>query len=159
VESSWFHSVRRPLIGLLWLWRWRIWWNEDWQGKPKYSEKTLPSATLFTTNSTWPDQGSNPGRHGGKPATNRLSYGAALFEGYSVSEGLDTVYFDIDRQSSYVAGYYLPCLISDRDISWRIPRGGLVCQFRTGILFKNCGMREIPTPNTGNRRKSPTSLW
>jgi hypothetical protein len=23
-----------------WLWGWRIWWNEDWQGKPKPSEKT-----------------------------------------------------------------------------------------------------------------------
>jgi hypothetical protein len=37
-----------------WLWWWRIWWNEDWQGKPKYSEKTHPSATLSTTNPTWP---------------------------------------------------------------------------------------------------------
>jgi hypothetical protein len=26
---------------------------------------------------TWPDPGSNPGRRGGKPATNRLRYGAA----------------------------------------------------------------------------------
>jgi hypothetical protein len=45
--------------------------------KPKYSEKTYPSATLSTTNTTWPDPGSNPGRRGGKPATNRLNYGAA----------------------------------------------------------------------------------
>jgi hypothetical protein len=60
-----------------WLWWWRIWWNEDWQGKPKYLEKTFPSATLSNTNPTWPDPGSNPGRRGGKPATNRLSYGAA----------------------------------------------------------------------------------
>jgi hypothetical protein len=57
--------------GCLW-WCWRIWWNEEWQGKPKYSKKTCPSATLFTTNPTWPDPGSNPGRRGGKPATNRL---------------------------------------------------------------------------------------
>jgi hypothetical protein len=28
-------------------------------------------------NSTWADPGLNPGRRGGKPATNRLSYGAA----------------------------------------------------------------------------------
>jgi hypothetical protein len=28
-------------------------------------------------NPTWPDQDLNPGRRGGKPATNRLSYGAA----------------------------------------------------------------------------------
>jgi hypothetical protein len=31
---------------------------------------------LSTTNRTWPDQGSNSGRRGGKPATNRFSYGA-----------------------------------------------------------------------------------
>jgi hypothetical protein len=61
-----------------WLWLWRIWWNEDWQGKSKYSEKTCPIATLATTNLTWPDPGLNPGRRGGKPATNRLSYGAAM---------------------------------------------------------------------------------
>jgi hypothetical protein len=61
-----------------WLWGWRIIrWNEDWQGKPKYSEKTSPGATLSTTNPTWPDPGLNPGRHCGKPAINRLSYGAA----------------------------------------------------------------------------------
>jgi hypothetical protein len=28
-------------------------------------------------NPTWSDPGLNPGRRGGKPATNRLSYGAA----------------------------------------------------------------------------------
>jgi hypothetical protein len=51
--------------------------DEDWQGKPKYSAKTCPSATLSTTNPTRPDPGLNPGRRDGKPATNRLSYGAA----------------------------------------------------------------------------------
>jgi hypothetical protein len=40
--------------------------------------ETCPSATMSTTNPTLPDPGSNPGRHGGKPATNRLSYGAAF---------------------------------------------------------------------------------
>jgi hypothetical protein len=60
-----------------WLWEWRIWWNE-WQGKPKYSEKTCPDATLSTINSTWPDPELNPGRRGGKSATNRFSYGAAM---------------------------------------------------------------------------------
>jgi hypothetical protein len=44
-----------------WLWSWINWWNEDWQGKPKYSEKTWPSATLSTTNLTWLDPGSRPG--------------------------------------------------------------------------------------------------
>jgi hypothetical protein len=60
-----------------WLWWWRIWWNEDWQEKTKYSEKTCPSDVLSTTNPTWPDPGLKPGRRCGKPATNRLSYGAA----------------------------------------------------------------------------------
>jgi hypothetical protein len=43
-------------------WVWSSQWN-DWQEKPKYSEKTCPSAALSTTNPTWPDLGSNPGRH------------------------------------------------------------------------------------------------
>jgi hypothetical protein len=66
----------------LW-WFWRNWWNEYWQGKPKYSEKTCPSATLSTTNPTWLDPGLNPGRCYGKTATNRLSYGAALPNGFT----------------------------------------------------------------------------
>jgi hypothetical protein len=49
------------------------------RGKPKYSEKTYPSAALATTNPTCcPD--ANPGRRGGKPATNCLSYGTALVQ-------------------------------------------------------------------------------
>jgi hypothetical protein len=51
---------------------------EDWQGKPKYSEKTCPNTTLSTTYLISADPASNPGRRGGKSATNRLSYGAAL---------------------------------------------------------------------------------
>jgi hypothetical protein len=47
------------------------------KGKPKYSEKTCPSATLSITNTTWSDPGSNPCRRGRKPATNRLSYSMA----------------------------------------------------------------------------------
>jgi hypothetical protein len=33
-------------------WMWSSRWNENWQGKRKYSEKTCPSATLSTTNLT-----------------------------------------------------------------------------------------------------------
>jgi hypothetical protein len=61
-----------------WWWLWRNWWNEDWQGKPKCSEKTCPSLTLSTTNPTWLEPGLNQGHRGGKPATICLSYGAAL---------------------------------------------------------------------------------
>jgi hypothetical protein len=47
-------------------------------GKPKFSEKTCPSAT-FVHHKIPHDQTPclNQGRRGGKPATNRLSYGAA----------------------------------------------------------------------------------
>jgi hypothetical protein len=57
---------------------WRSSWNVDWQEKPKFSDKTHPSATFVPSqNPTLPDPGLNPGRRGGKPAINRLSYGAA----------------------------------------------------------------------------------
>jgi hypothetical protein len=83
-SPNWVHSAPRPFTVLLYLPRVIVRmenfrWNENWQGKPKYSGKTCPSATLFTTNPTWPDPGSNPGRRGGKPATNRWSYGAAIY--------------------------------------------------------------------------------
>jgi hypothetical protein len=35
-------------------------WDEDWQGKPKYSEKTCPSATLSTTKSHMTRPGLEP---------------------------------------------------------------------------------------------------
>jgi hypothetical protein len=81
MEWYWVHLILRPLFGLLYqprmIDRWLLWrnrWNANWQGKLKYSEKTCPSATLSSTNPTWPDPGSNTGRRGGEPATNRLSY-------------------------------------------------------------------------------------
>jgi hypothetical protein len=43
------------------------WRNANWQGKPTYSDKYHPSATLFTTNPIWPDLGWKLGRRGGKP--------------------------------------------------------------------------------------------
>jgi hypothetical protein len=78
-----------------WGWLWSNWWNEDWQGKPKYSEKTFPSATLSTTNPTWPDPGSNPARRCGKPATNRLSYGAAPGSGYCGGSTAVSLWFHV----------------------------------------------------------------
>jgi hypothetical protein len=60
-----------------WWWVWNSRWN-DWQGKRIYWDKTCASATLSTTNPTWRDSGSNPGRRGGKPAINCLSSGTAL---------------------------------------------------------------------------------
>jgi hypothetical protein len=58
-SPNWTHSARPPFLAyftcLGWFWGWTTWWNEDWQGKPKYSEKTCPSATLSNTIFTWPD--------------------------------------------------------------------------------------------------------
>jgi hypothetical protein len=52
----------------------------EWRlaGETEVLGENLPQATLSTTNPTWLEPGLNPGRRGGKPATNRLSYGAAF---------------------------------------------------------------------------------
>jgi hypothetical protein len=60
-------------------WVWSSWWNESWQEKPNYSEKTCHNATLSTTNPTRPGPCSNPGHRSRKPATNRLSCGTAAW--------------------------------------------------------------------------------
>jgi hypothetical protein len=49
-----------------------------WHRKWKSSEKICPSATLSASDPTWLDPESNPGCHGGKPATNHLSYSTAI---------------------------------------------------------------------------------
>jgi hypothetical protein len=47
-------------------------------GESKVLGENLPQRHFRPSqNPTWPDPGLNPGRRGGKPATNRLSYGAA----------------------------------------------------------------------------------
>jgi hypothetical protein len=47
-------------------------------GETEVLEENLPQRSFCPSqNPTWPDPGLNPGRRGGKPATNRLSYGAA----------------------------------------------------------------------------------
>jgi hypothetical protein len=72
-----------------WWWVWSSWCNENWQGKPKYSEKTCPSATLSTTEPTWLDLGLNRGYCSGKPANNCLSYGMAfLIKLRNINHGL-----------------------------------------------------------------------
>jgi hypothetical protein len=47
--------------------------NQITQRKPAHC------ATLCTKNPTLPQLGLNPGRRGGKPATNRLSYGRTIY--------------------------------------------------------------------------------
>jgi hypothetical protein len=55
-------------------------WNDNWQRKLKYFEKTCPSATLLTTNPTRPDLGFIRGRRGGELVTDCLRYGTAILE-------------------------------------------------------------------------------
>jgi len=48
-------------------------WKYTDSERPKYSQKTCPTATLSTTNLIWTDLGSNPGLRGEKPGTNRTA--------------------------------------------------------------------------------------
>jgi hypothetical protein len=48
------------------------------RGNLSTRRKPTPASLLSTTSPTWLDPGLNPDRRGGKPATNRLSYGTAL---------------------------------------------------------------------------------
>jgi hypothetical protein len=100
-----------------WLWGWKIWWNEDLQGKAKNSKKDRHIATLSTTKPTRPDPGSNPVRRGEKPATNRLSYGAALYtRKWDDSCLIYLMYARIHWCSScirvkwYILEHYVPCV-------------------------------------------------
>jgi hypothetical protein len=52
------------------------------QGKPKYSEKTCPSAILSTTNPTLPDLSSNSSSRVGELTDNLLGYGISCASVY-----------------------------------------------------------------------------
>jgi hypothetical protein len=54
---------------------------------------TFLSAVLSTSNPTWPDQGSNPGSRGGKPATNHLNYGTAKSHTAFIEDEISCSYF------------------------------------------------------------------
>jgi hypothetical protein len=52
-------------------------------GETKILGENMPHRHFCPSqNLTWPDPGLNPGRRGGKPANNRLSYGAAKLSLY-----------------------------------------------------------------------------
>jgi hypothetical protein len=73
----------------------------EWElaGETEVAGENLPSGTFSTTYPTWPVLGSNPGRHGGKPATNRLSYDTAYRVLYLHSLGVQAVAYSLYRLS------------------------------------------------------------
>jgi hypothetical protein len=132
---------------------WSSRWNENWQGKLKYWEKTCPSATLSTTNPTWPDLGSNPGRRGGKPATNRLSYDTARLPAFDkMVSGSTSVFFCVcvvvKRQSnsehqSNLHRSYLTCSLAGRLWSYSslAPHLTLWAKFEISCSLVSCHER------------------
>jgi hypothetical protein len=57
-----------------WWWMYSSRWNENWQGKQKYSGKTCSSSTLSTTNPTW----ARTRAAAVEAVTNSLSYGTVF---------------------------------------------------------------------------------
>jgi hypothetical protein len=81
-------------------------------GRGNRSTRRKP-ATMSTTNTTWPDLGSNQGRRGGKPATNCLTYDTAplgcttlhLVDGYHCFGEICCFYFQNRRHISYYVSW------------------------------------------------------
>jgi hypothetical protein len=124
------------------MWVWSIWQNEDWQGKPKYSEKTCPSATLPTINPTWHDLGSNSDRWGGKPTTNRLSYGTALVTVLDVEVKWLTNRFFFPEQGSAISFTQEPDEASSKWQRYLYKMNSVNCYIR-GINYSRWDTRYI----------------
>jgi hypothetical protein len=81
-------------------WAWSSWWNENWQGNR--STRRKPALVPICPPQIPPDLGSNPGRRGGKPANNRLSYGAAWNE-IAQTSAFNPACCDILRSDAVIA--------------------------------------------------------
>jgi hypothetical protein len=91
--------------------RWLLWCREFGGmkiGRGNRSTRRKPTpAPLCPPQIHLPDPGSNPGRRGGKPATNRLSYGAAGRAVYCACDGFLKIHdHQFDSRSNYVCMYY-----------------------------------------------------
>jgi hypothetical protein len=73
-------------------------------GETEVLRENLPQRHFYPSqNSTRPDPGLNPGRRGGKPATNRLSYGTAFVVHLLISYFLK-IYFNTILTSAICSG-------------------------------------------------------
>ena len=55
-------------------------WNDSVRAKSNYSQKTCPSAILFTTNPTWTGLGADSCLSSEKAVTNLVSHNMALVD-------------------------------------------------------------------------------
>jgi hypothetical protein len=100
--------------------RWWVWssrWNEKWQGKSKYSEKTCPSATLSTTNHTYSERGSNSGPElGSRPLTDwAMARPLVLILVVAVSEGCKNFSAVLQRCQPIIQRRLLPTMLVSLD--------------------------------------------
>lgn len=94
------------------LWVWNSWWNENCKEKTKYS-KTTRRATLWTTNTTWPDLGSNPGGR----LNRRLSCVTASEPSFHLNHNLHANQFlSKDTAPGPVSAQY-----AETDLDWQKP--------------------------------------
>jgi hypothetical protein len=66
----------------------------EWElaGEIEITGENVSQCHSSTTNPTWPYLGSNPGRRGKNPATNRLSYGTAVIITNNTYELIEMLY-------------------------------------------------------------------